>query len=111
MLPSLSCMFIHAISCFLFWLVSVLYLVYFFFRFYWFCFYWFCFYSVLFVFCTQALALYEENEMPALKEAKPGLKLRQYKQMIFEQVRFCMGLYFLPPLHVFSCILPCLARA
>eukprot|EP00904_Undaria_pinnatifida_P007736 jgi/Undpi1/4092/HiC_scaffold_16.g07459.m1 len=32
-----------------------------------------------------ALALYEENEMPALKEAKPGLKLRQYKQMIFEQ--------------------------
>eukprot|EP00752_Nemacystus_decipiens_P014372 g12784.t1 len=32
-----------------------------------------------------ALAAYEERELPALKEAKPGLKLRQYKQMIFEQ--------------------------
>ncbi|CBJ27466.1 conserved unknown protein [Ectocarpus siliculosus] len=32
-----------------------------------------------------ALAAYEERELPALKEEKPGLKLRQYKQMIFEQ--------------------------
>lgn len=32
-----------------------------------------------------ALLAYEERELPGLKEEKPGLKLRQYKQMIFEQ--------------------------
>lgn len=35
----------------------------------------------------QALQAYEERELPALREEKPGLKLRQYKAMIFEQVR------------------------
>lgn len=34
----------------------------------------------------QALLAYEERELPRLKEEKPGLKLRQYKQMIFDQV-------------------------
>lgn len=37
----------------------------------------------------QALAAYEERELPALKAEKPGLKLRQYKQMIFEQASAC----------------------
>lgn len=35
---------------------------------------------------VQAFLAYEANELPGLKEAKPGLKLRQYKQMLFEQV-------------------------
>lgn len=34
----------------------------------------------------QAMLAYEEKELPRLKEEKPGLKLRQYKQMIFDQV-------------------------
>ncbi len=37
----------------------------------------------------QALAAYEERELPALKAEKPGLKLRQYKQMIYEQASAC----------------------
>ena len=36
---------------------------------------------------NQALLAYEERELPRLKEEKPGLKLRQYKEMIFQQVR------------------------
>lgn len=32
-----------------------------------------------------AFLAYEEKELPGLKEEKPGLKLRQYKQIIFEQ--------------------------
>ncbi|CAN0299066.1 unnamed protein product [Ascophyllum nodosum] len=32
-----------------------------------------------------ALLAYEERELPRLKEEKPGLKLRQYKEMIFQQ--------------------------
>lgn len=34
--------------------------------------------------------------MPAFKEAKPGLKLRQYKQMIFEQVSGVLAVLYRP---------------
>lgn len=42
--------------------------------------------SLISCFRDQAFLAYEANELPGLKEAKPGLKLRQYKQMLFEQV-------------------------